>query len=309
MRLFITGGTGYLGKHLIQHFYDKADITIFSRDEAKQFFIKQKYPNINCILGDIRNYDGLLRAMKRTWPEYAIFAASMKHIDACKYNYEEANEVIVKGAFNSRNAAEECGVTSSCFISSDKSRAATTIYGAMKYVAGEAFITEPRDMNVSTLVYGNVMNSTGSIIPKIWESMANGQRLYLYHRDMTRFLYDIKDAVSLIEYSLFKNTHNGSTIVPKLKSFKVMDLFELYAEKFGLMWAHGKPRSGEKIHEVLISSEEWSRIYEDTYEQLYFIHDKFQSSSNHSLEDYSSENHCITKQKLKEYLDNKGWFK
>ncbi len=225
MRLFITGGSGYLGKHLIKHYYNKADITIFSRDEAKQFLIKQQYPDVKCVLGDVRNYDSLLRAMRQYWPTHAVFAASMKHIDACRDNYQEANDIIVKGAFNSRQAAEECGVDAACFISSDKSRAATTIYGSMKYTAGEAFITNPTDMKVNTLVYGNVMNSTGSIIPKIWETIRSntnsyGRYLSLYHSDMTRFLYDIKDAVSLIDYALSPEAPNGTTMVPYIKSFK-----------------------------------------------------------------------------------------
>lgn len=308
MRLFITGGSGFLGKHLIKHYYDKADITIFSRDEAKQFLIKQQFPNVRCVLGDVRNYDSLLMAMKKYWPDHAIFAASMKHIDACKDNYQEANDIIVKGAFNSRQAAEECGVESTCFISSDKSRAATTIYGAMKYIAGEAFITNPTDMKVSTLVYGNVMNSTGSIIPKIWEAIRSARKISLYHEDMTRFLYDVNDAVSLIDFSLFKNPFNGTTIVPSLKSFKLIDLFSLYTEKFGLMWSLGSPRPGEKLHEILISGEEWARTTEDAYNSLYFIHENFQNKLNFT-KDLSSKDYCITKTELKMYLENNGWFK
>lgn len=308
MRLFITGGSGFLGKHLIKHYYDKADITIFSRDEAKQFLIKQQYPDVRCVLGDIRNYDSLLRVMRQCWPTHAVFAASMKHIDACRDNYQEANDIIVRGAFNSRQAAEECGVDAACFISSDKSRAATTIYGAMKYTAGEAFITNPTDMKVSTLVYGNVMNSTGSIIPKIWEAIRNDRSLSLYHQDMTRFLYDINDAVSLIDFSLFKNPFNGTTIVPYLKSFKLIDLFSLYTEKFGLMWKMGSPRPGEKLHEILIAREEWARTTEDPYNSLYFIHNDFQNKLNFDT-DFSSSSYYISKAELKMYLEQNGWFK
>lgn len=308
MKLFITGGSGFLGKHLVNYYYNKADITIFSRDESKQFLIKQQFPNIRCILGDIRNYDSLLRAMKSCSPDNAIFAASMKHIDACKDNYQEANDIIVKGAFNSRQAAEECCIKSACFISSDKSRSATTIYGAMKYIAGEAFITNPTNMKVSTLVYGNVMNSTGSIIPKIWEAIRDGRKLFLYHKDMTRFLYDVNDAVSLINFSLFENPNNGTTIVPILKSFKLIDLFDLYTEKFGFVWELGFPRPGEKLHEILISEEEWSRTTHDNFESLYFIHENFQNKLNFDI-DFSSKNHCINKAELNIYLENNGWFK
>ena len=165
-KIFITGGAGYLGKELIKHFYSDNQITIYSRDEAKHYFLKKQYPNLNCVIGDVRNYELLKRSSKNN--DVGIFAASLKQIEACHTNYEEAEEVIVKGAFNSRKIAEDHGFESACFISSDKSRSATTIYGAMKYVAGESFISGTSNVLLSTAIYGNIVNSTGSILPLIW---------------------------------------------------------------------------------------------------------------------------------------------
>jgi UDP-glucose 4-epimerase len=127
-RIFITGGAGFLGKNIINRYYNDNDITIFSRDEAKHYYLKKQYPNINCVIGDVRNYDLLKRVSKGH--NVGIFAASLKQIESVDQNVEEGVEVIVRGAINSRRISEENNFESACFISSDKSRSATTIYGA-----------------------------------------------------------------------------------------------------------------------------------------------------------------------------------
>jgi len=199
-RIFITGGAGFLGKNLIRRLSEHNEITVYSRDESKHYYLKKEYPKVNFVVGDIRNRDLLTRKSKDH--TIGIFAASLKQIEACNDNYEEASKIIIDGAINSRIAAEENNFESACFISSDKSRAATTIYGAMKYVAGECFIAGKSECNLTTAVYGNVMNSTGSIIPLIWEYIKNNKTLSLYGQEMTRFLLDVEDAVDLILKSL-----------------------------------------------------------------------------------------------------------
>ena len=144
-KIFITGGAGFLGKNLIKRYYENNEITIYSRDEAKHYFLKKQYPKIKCIVGDIRNYDLLKRASQNH--DLGIFAASLKQISSVDENYEEGVEVIIKGGINSRRVAEENNMEAACFISSDKSRAATTLYGSMKYVAGESFIVNSENSN------------------------------------------------------------------------------------------------------------------------------------------------------------------
>ncbi len=154
-------------------------LTIYSRDEAKHYYLKKQFPNINCVIGDVRNYDLMKRASKGH--DIGIFAASLKQIEAVDQNVEEGVQVIVNGAINSRRVAEENNFEAACFISSDKSRAATTLYGSMKFIAGEAFIVNAEKSNVrlSTAVYGNVLNSTGSIIPLIWNAIRKKYKLKL----------------------------------------------------------------------------------------------------------------------------------
>lgn len=305
-RILITGGAGFLGTHLIKQYHSTNEITVYSRDEAKHYYLKKEYPNVNFIVGDIRNYDLLKRASVNH--EVGIFAASLKQIEACYDNYEEANEVIVKGAFNSRRVAEENKFESACFISSDKSRAATTIYGAMKYVAGESFIANAHKSSVklSSVIYGNVANSTGSIIPLIWNSIKSNRKLDLYSTEMTRFIIDTDQAIDIIEKSLI---YSGYNILPVAKSFKILDLFQLFEEQFGLVYEVKSPRSGEKIHEIMASNEEVRRIELIEESQIYLMHPIIESKQiNFPNQEYSSKDCCMTKQELYEYLLTKRFY-
>ena len=255
-KIFITGGAGYLGKQLIRRFYDDNEITVYSRDEAKHYYLQKEFPNVNCVIGDVRNYDLMLRSSRGH--DIGIFTASLKQIGAVDQNHEEAVRVIIDGAVNSRKIAEENNFESATFISSDKSRAATTLYGSMKFVAGELFIVNSHrtKTNLSSVIYGNVFNSTGSVVPLIWESIKNKYPLTLYSKDMTRFMLDVDGAVDSVISALQVDGYN---VIPNLKSFKVSDLFEIYKEKFGLKYKIGKPRISEKIHEIMISKEEIPR--------------------------------------------------
>jgi len=303
-KIFITGGAGYLGKNIIEKYYDKNEITIYSRDEAKHYFLKKQYPNIKCVVGDIRNYDLLKRASSKS--DIGIFAASLKQISSVDENYEEGVNVIINGGLNSRRVAEENNMEAACFISSDKSRAATTLYGSMKYVAGESFIvnSEESTTRLSTAIYGNVMNSTGSIIPLIWDSIKNERTLVLYSEEMTRFLIEIEDAITLIEESL---KVNGFNLIPNLKSFLIKDLFEIYKEYFGLKYVIGEPRVSEKLHEMMISKEETPRTFFDKEKNLYFMH--YKNIYNTGVEEFTSDKVMISKEELYKYLVNKNFYK
>jgi UDP-N-acetylglucosamine 4,6-dehydratase len=303
-KIFITGGAGFLGKHLINRYYEDNEITIYSRDEAKHYFLKKQYPKIKCVVGDIRNYDLLKRSSKNH--NIGIFAASLKQISSVDENYEEGVEVIIKGGINSRIVAEENNMESACFISSDKSRSATTLYGAMKYVAGESFIVNSENSNtrLSTAIYGNVMNSTGSIIPLIEDSIKNDRELVLYSEKMTRFLIEIDEAIDLIEEGL---KVNGFNLIPNLKSFSIKNLFEIYKEEFGLKYSVGVPRVSEKLHEMMISKEETNRTFFDKEKNIYFMH--YKNIYETGVEEFTSDKVLLSKEELRQYLINKNFYK
>lgn len=303
-KIFITGGAGFLGKNIIKRYYDDNEITIYSRDEAKHYYLKKQFPKVKCIVGDVRNYDLLLRSSRNH--NIGIFAASLKQISAVDKNYEEGLDIIVRGAINSRRVSEENNFESACFISSDKSRAATTLYGSMKFVAGESFIVNSKNSKtkLSTAIYGNVLNSTGSIIPLIWDSINNNYDLTLYSDKMTRFMIDIDEAIDLIETSLEVNGYN---VIPNLKSFKVKDLFEIYHEEFGLNYKMGKPRVSEKLHEMMISKEESPRTFFDDKKNMYFMH--YEDIFNDNEYELTSDKVVVTKKQLKDILIKYNYFR
>ena len=303
-RIFISGGAGFLGKNLIKRWYDNNHITIYSRDEAKHYFLKKEYPNLNCIIGDVRNSDLLRRSTKNH--DIGILAASLKQIEACERNYEEATKVIVDGAFNSKISAIENDFQSACYISSDKSVCPTTIYGMCKALAGESFISANENVKtkLSTAIYGNIANSTGSIIPLIWNFIKNKQNLELYSKEMTRFVLSISDAIDLIEKSLCNRDVN---VIPNAKSFFIKDLFEIYNEQFGLSFFISKPRENEKIHEIMASYEHIPRM--EKVDDYFIMH---KNVKNNNLifpnNEYSSRDFCYSKDELFNFLKTYNFF-
>jgi UDP-glucose 4-epimerase len=304
-KVFITGGAGFLGKNIIKRLYNDNEITVYSRDESKHYYLKKEFPNVNFVVGDIRNRDLLLRKSKNH--SVGIFAASLKQIDSCTENYEEASKIIIDGAINSRIISEENNFKSASFISTDKSRASTTIYGAMKFVAGESFIVNESNCNLTTVIYGNVTNSTGSIIPLIWESISKNQTLTLYDPNMTRFLLDVDDAIDLI---LKSQRYSNCNVIPVSKSFKILDLFEIFKNEFGLNYVLGIPRVGEKIHEIMASSEEIRRMEYVESDNIYLLHPK-KSIGKVSFTDseYSSKDSCLTYDELYNHFRSKNFYK
>ena len=164
----------------------------------------------------------------------------------------------------------------------------------MKYVAGECFIAGESTCNLTTAVYGNVMNSTGSIIPLIWEYIKSGKTLPLYSDEMTRFLMDVDDAIDLILKAL---KYRGCNVIPSLKSFKIEDLVHIF-------------RMAEKIHEIMASSEEIRRMRYSEKDKVFLLYpNKEGDGIVFENDEYSSRDVCMTYDELYDYLKSKNYFK
>ena len=259
--ILITGGTGSLGKALVRRilatYPEVKRLVIFSRDEQKQFqmnqeFSDQKYKALRYFIGDIRDFDRVKRALKGI--DYVIHTAAMKHVPIAEYNPMECVKTNVLGAENLINSCLETDVKRVVALSTDKAAAPINLYGATKLCSDKLFIAanniRGRDsINFSVVRYGNVMGSNGSVIPFFIRKKKEGV-LPITDPQMTRFNISIEEGVDMVLHAL-ENAWGGEIFVPKIPSYKIMDVVEAIApeckkEVVGI-------RPGEKIHEEMIT--------------------------------------------------------
>ena len=311
-RILITGACGFLGQALIERWHHKYDIVAFNRDENKQFYSKLKYPNVTYILGDVKDESRLVEAAQGC--DYAVFAASMKHIDMVAENPEVACETILTGAINSRKAAIKNNLISAVYISTDKSQSPSTLYGALKMAGSECFISKKNSSTrLTSLAYGNIFSSSGSILVKLNKMVAekDNNPIKLFSNKMTRFGMRADEAVDLIETALFGTEYDQVTLIPRLWSYKVSDLFEIYKEKFGINYVMGEPRPNEKLHEIMVPEHANSRTRYDESKFIYIIdQNKYEVNGVdfNGGKEYSSKDYVIPKQELGHYLEKYNFF-
>jgi UDP-N-acetylglucosamine 4,6-dehydratase/5-epimerase len=260
--ILITGGTGSLGKKLVQIIIDNykpEKLIIFSRDELKQFEMSQrwsmeKYPFMRYFLGDVRDKERLIRAFWNV--DYVIHAAALKQVPAAEYNPEEFIKTNVLGAMNIVDAALVSGVKKVVALSTDKACNPINLYGATKLCSDKLFVSASsydglNKTGFAVVRYGNVMGSRGSVIPFFKERMKTGV-LPITDTEMTRFWITLDQAAHLVIFSL-ANMKGGEIFVPKIPSMKITDLAKAIAPDCKQEIVGVRP--GEKIHESLISQE------------------------------------------------------
>ena len=239
--LLITGGTGTFGVNFIKYLIDNKinfkKIIIFSRDEFKQFnlqnsFDKKILNKLRFFLGDIRDKERLKSAFKDV--DIIIHAAALKQVPAAEYNPIEFIKTNILGAQHIVEAAIEANVKKVVSLSTDKACSPINLYGATKLCADKLFISANNikgDDNIafSVVRYGNVFGSRGSVFHE-FEKQKKKKLIKITHKDMTRFNIFIEDAIKMVLWSC-KNCIGGEILVPKLKSFKVIDLANLIAPK------------------------------------------------------------------------------
>lgn len=249
--ILITGGSGTLGQAIIRTAEKErwdCRITVYSRSELRQAELRQRYPKVRAILGDVRDYDRLAAAV--AGHDLVIHAAAMKRLPECEAEPGECYKTNVAGSANVVRACLAAGVARCIGISTDKACAAITTYGASKRMMEGLFQAAPRGSTVFTLVrYGNVLASNGSVIP-IWRSQAAaGQPLTITDLRMTRFWMTERDAVRTIEVAA--NEPPGAIVVPKMQALNVATMAGYIAP--GADTVEIGLRSTEKLHEDLVS--------------------------------------------------------
>ena len=268
--ILITGGTGSLGKALVKRIlkdYPKVKrLVVFSRDEQKQFQMSQEFPDtkfqsIRYFIGDVRDYERVKRALRKI--DYVIHAAAMKHVPIAEYNPMECVKTNVLGAENIINACLETDVKSVVALSTDKAAAPINLYGATKLTSDKLFIAANNirgrnDIRFSVVRYGNVMGSNGSVIPFFIKKKSEGT-LPITDSNMTRFNITLDEGVDMVLHAL-ENAQGGEIFVPKIPSYKITNLATAICDKCEQKIVG--VRSGEKIHEEMITSSDSYNTYD-----------------------------------------------
>lgn len=259
--ILITGGTGSFGKKFIEtiltRYSEVKKIVIYSRDELKQFELKQKYPEtqypqLRFFIGDVRDGARLKRACEGI--DVIIHSAALKQVDTAEYNPDECIKTNVHGAQNVIDAALATNVKDLVALSTDKACAPINLYGATKLVSDKLITAAnnmkgKRDIKFSAVRYGNVMGSRGSVIPFFMEKRKEGV-LPITHSEMTRFNISLQAGVDLVMYALEYHL-GGEIFVPKIPSYRIMDIAEAIAPSCKTIDVGIRP--GEKLHEEMIT--------------------------------------------------------
>ncbi|KQB09436.1 UDP-N-acetylglucosamine 4,6-dehydratase (inverting) [Vibrio metoecus] len=259
--VLITGGTGSFGKQFIktilERFKDVKKIIIFSRDELKQFELRQLYPEpqhpqLRFFIGDVRDHQRMMQACEGV--DVIIHAAAIKQVDTAEYNPTECIRTNITGAENVINAALQCGVKDVVALSTDKACAPINLYGATKLASDKLFtaannIKGSKNIRFSVVRYGNVMGSRGSVIPFFMKKREEGI-LPITHAEMTRFNISLQDGVNMVMYAL-ENHLGGEIFVPKIPSYKILDVAKAVAPDCETRVVGIRP--GEKLHEEMIT--------------------------------------------------------
>jgi len=327
--ILITGGTGFLGRSLITEIlkHNPRSIRIFSRDEVKHHHVQELFqdnPKLRSFVGDVRDYDRMEKAMRGV--DIVIHAAALKRLDLIEYNVEECIKTNIQGSLNCVRAALANKVEKALFVSTDKACSPVNTYGASKFVGERIFVESNYSKgNLPTIFsavrYGNVLQSTGSVIPFFVDRIRNEKTIPLTDERMTRFIIDNSKAVELI-YKALRYSLGGEVFVPKLTSFKITDLIAVLKDVFK---ADNKTevigiRPGEKLHEIMVNDSESPRTHE--FEDMFVIQSQIQEYNEDVLKkaaylkkgkplakdfvEFSSRNHVIQKPEVKDLLVELG---
>jgi UDP-N-acetylglucosamine 4,6-dehydratase/5-epimerase len=260
--ILITGGTGSFGKAFVREVltrYPKIKrLVVFSRDELKQFemeqeFGGQEFSGIRYFLGDVRDERRLERALEGV--DTVVHAAALKQVPAAEYNPFEFINTNILGAQNLVEACLRMGVNRVVALSTDKAAAPINLYGATKLCSDKLFISANnvrgfQDIRFSVVRYGNVMGSRGSVIPFFLDRRKTGV-LPITDPEMTRFNITLHEGVEMVLWAL-ENAKGGEIFVPKLPSYRIMDLAEAIGPECEKRIVGVRP--GEKIHEEMITA-------------------------------------------------------
>lgn len=284
-RILVTGGTGSLGQTLVKRLLTgemgmPAKITVFSRDEAKQHYMRLDFLNrttatddviykntediLNFRIGDVRDYAALTAALRDV--DVVFHAAALKQVPSCEYFPFEAVLTNIYGANNLARSIKENNfpVEQVVGISTDKACKPINVMGMTKALQERVLIEANRECPTTSFMcvrYGNVIASRGSIVPLFVEQAQNNKPLTVTMPEMTRFLLSLDRAVDTV-FAVIDHGRPGETFVPKVPAANITDLAKAVMGDKDLPIVYTGIRPGEKIHEIMVSEEECFRTKE-----------------------------------------------
>ena len=274
--------------------------------------IDYKYhKNLNFIIGDIRCREKVEQTILRLKPDIIIIAAAMKHIDRCEYESNECLGTNLLGTKNVLNSVEQNleklnNLECVCFISTDKACSPINLYGMCK-AASECLMIEKAkyipQIKFVTVRYGNVLNSRGSIIPALHKigKNENIENFTITDRRMTRFVMTLEQSVDLVEHAMLYG-ESGDVVIPRLISCNIIDLIEIFSDKYGKPIVDGILRPGEKMLESLINETQSSRLHFGPDGYMYIKPPYKNVMVKTDVKDYNSKLNPLSKDELKKYL-------
>ena len=280
--ILITGGTGSLGQALTKRLleFSVSEIRIFSRNEHKQIEMSSKVedPRVKFLIGDVRDLPRLSRAIEGV--DIVFHAAALKHVPIVEHNPFEAIQTNVIGSQNVVNACLLNQVDKAICVGTDKAVSPLNTYGATKLLMEKLFVTAKHYSNPAkhptkfiALRYGNVLGSSGSVIPKFIEQIKTSSKVSITDKLMTRFNITMDNALDFILKATILGT-GSEVFVPKLRAYNIIDvkiaLDELiHKSKEEIVGI----RPGEKLHETLINSDEMRYAWE--LDEMYLLANPF----------------------------------
>tara|TARA_R110002050_G_scaffold36264_1_gene90956 strand:- start:6593 stop:7540 length:948 start_codon:yes stop_codon:yes gene_type:complete len=308
--ILIIGGTGALGRTLTRRYHKDNDVIVLSRDEHKHVFMQREFPNVKYQIGNVKERDSILQALNEYKPNVVINTAALKHVPVCESNPYESVKTNIIGHKNLIDCITVCNhqIETLMFISTDKACSPMNVYGMCKAISERLYIdfaNKQTDIKVCLCRYGNVLESTGSVIPFFKELLDAGSfSLPITDERMTRFLLTLEDAVNLIEWSYEHPKSHGSIVIPKIKALKVIDIAKSLSKSYGIeniKFENIGIRPGEKLHEAMISDTESFRTVE--YEKYFMITDEIKQRECWT---FSSDTSLMKSEETDQFLKESG---
>jgi UDP-N-acetylglucosamine 4,6-dehydratase len=276
-KVLVTGGTGSFGNAFIKKILktNVKELRIFSRDEKKQFDLRNIYKDerINFIIGDVRDFKSVLSATDKI--DYVFHAAALKQVPSCEFFPMEALKTNIIGSDNVINASIENNVKKCILLSTDKAVYPINTMGLTKSFAEKIMTSKILTSRTSKTIicatrYGNVMGSRGSVIPLFIDQIKNNKIVTITNKNMTRFMMSLDESINLV-FKAFKDGTNGDIFVQKSPACTMYTLYKSLKKilKSNSRFKEIGIRYGEKMHETLVSEEEMLKTKNE--KQFYII--------------------------------------